>query len=189
MKFLNPHILMAVALACASLPMAAQDQAKPENYAITVFGTSGATAGRTVTGSVIVEDYSSDAELNELAGILKSKGQDSLVSAMEKIKGKGRIAMTGTVGNEVQIIRQKPGPKGRRVTLVSNRRMSLPELWNSGRSTSYKFSIIVLDLDQDGKGDGLLYYAVKLKFNKSGQLELEHYGQAPARIAQAMLMK
>jgi hypothetical protein len=72
---------------------------------------------------------------------------------------------------------------------VSDRQMSMPELWRSGRSTSYKFSIIVLDLDQDGKGDGLLYYAVKMKFNKSGQLELEHYGQAPARIAQATLMK
>ena len=189
MRALNPRILIVAALACASLPMAAQDQPKRENYAITVFGTSGPTSGKTVTGSVIIEDYSSDAELNELAGILKSNGQDRLVSAMEKIKGKGRMAMTGTVGNEVQIIRQKPGPKGRRVTLVSNRQMSLPELWNSGRSTSYKFSIIVLDLDQEGKGDGLLYYAVKLKFNKSGQLELEHYGQAPARIAQATLMK
>jgi hypothetical protein len=67
--------------------------------------------------------------------------------------------------------------------------MSLPELWNSGRSTNYKFSIVVLDVNAEGKGDGLVYYAVKLKYNKNGQLELEHYGQAPGRIAQAMLMK
>jgi len=182
-------ILITVALACASLPMAAQDQPKRENYAITVFGTAGAAAGESATGSVIVEDYSSDAEVNELAGILKAKGQDGLVSAMDKLKSKGRIAITGTVGNQVNVIRQKPGPKGRRVVLVSSRQMSLPELWNRGRSTNYKFSIVVLDVDAEGKGDGLVYYAVKLKFNKSGQLELEHYGQAPGRIAQAMLMK
>jgi hypothetical protein len=62
-------------------------------------------------------------------------------------------------------------------------------LWNSGRSTSYKFGIVILDVDGEGKGDGLDHCAVKLKYNKSGQLELEHYGQAPGRIAQAMLMK
>jgi len=189
MKFLEPRILIAVVVAFASLPMAAQDKPKRENYAITVFGTSGRAAGMSATGSVIIENYSSDAEIEELAGVLKAKKQDGLVSAMEKMKGKGRMALTGTVGNDVQVIRERRGPKGRRIILVSNRQMSLPELWRSGRSTDYKFSIIVLDVDTEGKGDGLVYYAVKLKFNKSGQLELEHYGQAPGRIAQATLMK
>jgi hypothetical protein len=93
------------------------------------------------------------------------------------------MALTGTVGNQVEVIRQHPTAKGRRM------QMSLPELWNSGRSTDYKFSIVILDLDANGKGGGTVYYAVKLKFNKSGQLELEHYGQSPGRIAQALLMK
>ena len=189
MRIRLSRILIAFTIVGASLSMAAQDQPKRETYAITVFGTSGAVAGKSVTGTVIVEGYSSDAEVDELSGILKTKGQDALVSAMEKIKGKGRIALTGTVGNQVEVIRQHPGPKGRRIILVSNRQMSLPELWNSGRSTSYKFSIVILDVDGEGKGDGLVYYAVKLKYNKSGQLDLEHYGQAPGRIAQAMLMK
>jgi hypothetical protein len=157
--------------------------------AVTVFGTGGVTAGKSVTGTVIVEDYSTDAEVSELAAVLKTKGQDGLVSAMGKIKAKGRIALTGTVGNQVEVIRQRPTEKGRRIVLVSDRQMSLPELWNSGRSTDYKFSIVILDLDANGKGGGTVYYAVKLKFNKSGQLELEHYGQSPGRIAQAMLMK
>jgi len=189
MRIASSRILITFALVCGSLPLAAQDQPKRENYAITVFGTAGAVAGKSVTGSVIVENYSTDAEVDELANVLKTKGQNGLVSAMEKIKGKGRIAITGTVGNQVEVIRQHPGPKGRRIVLVSNRQMSLPELWNSGRSTDYKFSIVILDVDAEGKGDGLVYYAVKFKFNKSGQLELEHYGQAPGRIAQAMLMK
>jgi len=183
------RVMMIVAFVCIALCVLAQDQSKPQNYAITVFGTAGVAAGKSVTGSVIVEDYSSDAEVKELAGILKDKGQDALASAMSKLKGKGRIALTGTVGNQAEVVRQKPGPKGRRIILVSDRQMSLPELWNSGRSTNYKFSIVILDVDADGKGDGLVYYAVKLKFNKSGELELEHYGQAPGRISQAMLMK
>lgn len=46
-----------------------------------------------------------------------------------------------------------------------------------------------LDVDENGNGGGTVYYAVKLKFNKSGQLELKHYAQSPGRIAQATLMK
>ena len=53
-----------------------------------MFGTSGVTAGKSVTGTVIVEDYSTDAEVSELAGVLKAKGQDGLVSAMGKIEAK-----------------------------------------------------------------------------------------------------
>jgi len=189
MKDLGVRILIAVVFVYASLSVLAQDKPSPETYAITVFGTSGVTAGKSVTGTVIVEDYSTDAEVSELAGVLKAKGQDGLLSAMGKIKAKGRIALTGTVGNHVEVIRQPPTEKGRRIVLVSDRQMSLPELWNSGRSTDYKFSIVILDLDANGKGGGTVYYAVKLKFNKSGQLELEHYGQSPGRIAQAMLMK
>lgn len=52
---------------------------------------------------------------------------------MGKIKAKGRIALTGTVGNQVEVIRQHPTEKGRRIVFVSDRQMSLPELWNSGR--------------------------------------------------------
>ncbi len=189
MKDLGVRILIAVVFVYASLSVSAQDKPSRETYAITVFGTSGVTAGKSVTGTVIVEDYSTDAEVSELAGVLKAKGQDGLVSAMGKIKAKGRIALTGTVGNQVEVVRQHPTEKGRRIVLVSDRQMSLPELWNSGRSTDYKFSIVILDLDANGKGGGTVYYAVKLKFNKSGQLELEHYGQSPGRIAQAMLMK
>jgi hypothetical protein len=56
-----PVVLIAAAVLCASLPLAAQDQPKRETYAVTVFGTAGVTAGKSVTGTVIVNGYSSDA--------------------------------------------------------------------------------------------------------------------------------
>jgi len=157
-------------------PIGAQDKPTPERYAIIVFGTAGSAAGKSVTGTIIIEGYSSDGEVSELAGILKAKGQDGLVKAFEQFKDKGRIALTDSAGSGVQVIRQKPGPKGRRLILVCDRTMSFPELRWSGRSIDYKFSIVILDMNTEGKGDGLLYYAVKLKYNKNGQLELERYG-------------
>lgn len=85
MKDLGLRILIAVILVCASLSVSAQDKPSPQTYAITVCGTSGVTAGKSVTGTVIVEDYSTNSEVSELAGVLKAKGR-GLVSAMGKIK-------------------------------------------------------------------------------------------------------
>jgi hypothetical protein len=42
----------------------------------------------------------SDGEVQELLGILKPKGQNGVVSAMEDMKDRGRVAPTGTVGLE-----------------------------------------------------------------------------------------
>jgi hypothetical protein len=45
------------------------------------------------------------------------------------------------------------------------------------RSTDYQFGILVLNIDKDGKATGTLAPVCKIKFNKNGELEIEHYGQ------------
>jgi hypothetical protein len=67
--------------------------------------------------------------------------------------------------------------------------MSFAELSNSPRSRDYKFTIIELRLDASGDGEGTIFYATKLKFNKKGELELEHFGQKPIRLANVRKLK
>jgi hypothetical protein len=47
----------------------------------------------------------------------------------------------------------------------------------------------VLDVDKDGKGTGSLAPICKIKFNKQNQLEVEHYGQKPLRLANVRRVK
>jgi hypothetical protein len=44
-----------------------------------------------------------------------------------------------------------------------------------------------LDVNDKGEGDSLLYGACRVKFTKDDQLEVEHFGQAPARLAAVKL--
>jgi hypothetical protein len=49
--------------------------------------------------------------------------------------------------------------------------------------------MLVLNVNDQGEGDGLFYGACKVKFTKNDQLEIEHYSQAPARLAAVKLWK
>ena len=175
------------------LPCIAQAPAPsglPAQYAATAFGQSGAVSGKSFSLNIYVDRVSDDGEVQELAATLKSKGPDGLVSAMEDMKGKGRVAPTGSTGTEMPVVRIHPTKDGgRHIVLVTNRPISFPELYNGTRSRDYKFGIVTLDVDKDGKGTGSFAPLCKIKFNKKNELEIEHYGQKPFRLANVYLAK
>jgi hypothetical protein len=71
----------------------------------------------------------------------------------------------------------------RRIILATDRPMSFPELWVNGRSVTYSVSLIQLLTTPDGKGEGTIAAAVKLKFEpKEKTLEVENYGTEPLVI-------
>ena len=171
-----------------TLSLQAQDQSGEEKFSA-MFAGQGALAGRTTTIDIYIQGYSNDQEVQQLAQILRSNGQDSLVSAVDKLPERGRIAMTGTTGSAVQVVRQHPLEGGRKIVLFSNRPMAFGEVSQNTRSTDYPFGIVILNLNEKGEGDGLLYGACKVRFNKDNELEVEHYGQAPARLMNVRLLK
>ncbi len=137
-----------------------------------------------------MEELTSDGEVQELAATLKHKGQDALVSALENIKDKGRVAPTGSVGTGMRVIRIRPTEGGgQHIVLVTNRPISFPELYNGTRSRDYQFGIVVLNVDKNGKGIGSFAPLCKIKFNKKNELEIEHYGQKPFRLTNVYRQK
>ena len=178
-------------LAMASIPCIAQagDSPRtqphvPTQYAAVAFGQAGAVAGRTFGLTVYVQELTSDGEVQELAATLKHKGQDGLLSALEDLKDKGRVAPTGSVGTGMRVVRIHPTKDGgEHIVLMTDRPISFAELYNGTRSRDYPFGIVVLNVDKDGKGTGSFAPLCKMKFNKKNELEIEHYGQKPFRLA------
>jgi len=150
---------------------AAAQVALPAQFSATAIGQAGAAAGKSIGVTIYLTGLTSDQDIQEYTATLKSKGQDGLVSALEKAQDVGRVAPTGSVGS------------GFRIVMATNRPISFGELSNSSRSRDYPIGIVILNLDKDGNGAGLLSAACKVKFNKKGELEVEHYGQKPLRLA------
>jgi len=185
---------LATAVLCACFPLSngvaqTTEEAKPQpnlpaQYAAVELGQSGPVAGKSFPLTVYVQELTSDGEIEELVSTLKHKGQDGLVSALEDMKDKGRVAPTGSVGTGMRVVRIRPTKDGgQHIVLATNRPISFPELYNSTRSSNYKIGILVLNVDKDGKGSGSFAPLCKVKFNKKNELEIEHYGQKPFRLA------
>jgi hypothetical protein len=162
----------------------------PQTYSATAFGQAGALAGKSFGVTVYVNGWTSDQEAHQFAAVLKKSGPDGLISALSKSKETGRLSPTGFVGSGFRIARLRPAPGGEsKIIMVTDRPIAFGEAYNGTRSRDYQFGIVVLNLDKDGKGTGTLAPACKIKFNKKDELEIEHYGQKPLRLANVQRMK
>ena len=129
----------------------------PRQFAATAFGQAGTLAGKSFGVNLYITGWTTDQQVQDYLSVLKEKGPDGLVRAMEKTSDVGRISPTGFVGSGLRFARYRPTANGGlHIVLATNRPMSFGELYRGGRSTDYQFAIIVLDVDKNGKGTGTL---------------------------------
>lgn len=124
----------------------------------------------------IIDSYSSDEEVKQLADILRTNGPDKLRDALEDTKSKGRISPAFKVGCDVAVIRSRRTETGRIIMMMTDRPIPFIELRNSPRSRDYEFGIVQLQINDRGENKGVMYPVSKVRFNKENQLEIEHYG-------------
>jgi hypothetical protein len=193
LRSFSASVLLVLALPIGAAQVA--EQAKPQSnlpaqYAAVAVGQAGSVAGKTFGLTIYIDAVSSGGEVEELAGTLKHKGQDGLVKALDNLEDKGRVAPIGTTGTGMRVIRIRPTKDGgQHITMVTNRTIAFAELYNATRSRDYQFGILILDVDKDGKGTGLLDPLCKMKFNKKNELEVERFGQKPFRLANVYRQK
>jgi hypothetical protein len=164
--------------------------ALPKQFAATAFVQAGPTAGKNFNLTIYVNGWTSNEQLRDDLATLKEKGQDALVSAMEKREDVGRVAPEGFTGIGFRFAQYRPLPNGgMHIVMATNRPITFGELYNATRSTDYPFGILVIDVNKDGKGEGQLAPLCKVRFNKQNQLEIENYSQKPLRLANVYLQK
>ncbi|HUB29207.1 MAG TPA: hypothetical protein VL967_05895 [Terracidiphilus sp.] len=190
------HLIVTVAVVlCSATGLNAQSAgqaplALPLQFAGTAFGQAGAAAGKSFGFTVFIDQWTTDDQAKEFMDTLKENGPDALVKAFGKTKDVGRVSPTGFTGNSFRFARWRPTPGGgMHIVMVTDRPMRFWEVYNSGRSTTYPFGIIVLNVDSTGKGTGTLAPICKIKFNKKGELEIENYGQKPLRLVNVRVEK
>jgi len=174
---LRRMLLLVLAVVVSLSPIvSAQEKMTPEAYTGVAIGTGGAFAGRSVSFDFRITSYTTDDELASFAQLVKDKGQDALKDTLWK-QDKGRINLVATTGNDIAVARKRQVGDKTIITIVTVRKMSFGELYNSGRSVDYPFGYLQVTLDATGKGTGQIMAAAKISFNKkSGQYEIESFG-------------
>jgi len=131
--------------------------------------------GQSFSVNIIIEEFSTADDQKVLLDAFNEKKNEGLVNALSKMKSKGRMSITGTLGYDVNYIRQFPMPDGgTKIRLVTDRPINFGELWSGSRSMDYSLSgaEIILSADKK-KNSGILVPACQFKIDKENQLQLE----------------
>lgn len=143
--------------------------------------------GRNANITLIINELSTDAERAGLIEAFQQKGNEGLVNALSKMKSKGRMSVTGTLGYDIAYAKYFPQPDGTSVLrLVTDRPLRFGEVWADTRSADYELSGVEIVIGKDKKkATGTLYPAARLKMNKKNELELELF-QNPWKLVNIM---
>src|SRR3954466_16289496 len=100
---------------------------KEEFSAIAVNMAPGTTATSTPV-EITIERWTSDADRDRLMTILKEKGPDELLKALQKEPKVGKIRTREALGYDLHYARQLPGADGgRRIVLATDRPVGILE--------------------------------------------------------------
>jgi hypothetical protein len=131
--------------------------------------------------TLTINSHSSDSEVQGLLNALQSGGQDALKRALSNEK-RGTIQIGNRIGRDVQAVWVSQTEEGRKISAISERWLGFGELRRGARSTDYPFTYIEIYAEDDGKGEGTLIPAARLRSKGGNNLEVENFGIYPARL-------
>lgn len=180
MRKINTNILAIAVVAIITVVLlpstgsTAQDAPKREVFQATAMGQS-TQLGRMYNVNIMIEEYSTAEDQQALLEAFNSKGMKGLSNALGKMKSKGRLSITGTLGYDVTYIRSFKTETGRKIRIATNRAIRFGEAWADSRSMDYNLSAVELEINNDGKSTGILLPACKFKLDKENHLTIENY--------------
>jgi hypothetical protein len=173
-------LLIALAATCSFA------QKGREEFQAQAFG-EGTQAGHTFNVTVIINEYSTEEDQQVLFDAYKKSGMNGVTNALNKMKTKGRLSITGTLGYDVTYIRVFPTATGRKIRLVTDRPITFGEAWTDSRSQDFNLSALELDLDADSKNKskGQLLPLCQFKITPDKEVHVELY-QNPWRLTDVL---
>ena len=193
-------VLVALALAAVSLQPPTAAQTPTEKLEITAFAVnmSNIATGANAVVQIRIDSWSTDAERQALISTMVDKGEDALLSALQKAKVRGRWNIPGfmgpdihqlRLGHDIRFARQTPLPDGgKRIVIATDRYIGFVEARNQPRSIDYPFTLMEIHVNKDGKGEGKMAVATRITFDKKkNTVELENYSSEPVRLNEVTL--
>jgi hypothetical protein len=134
---------------------------------------------------VTITRWSTDEEREALRTTLMENGTEALLKKLREMKPVGYIRGNDSVGWDLRYARDVQNGSGRRIVFATDRPIGWLEAANQPRTFDYRFTVGELKLDGQGKGEGTLSVATKVKYDaKDKVIELENYSSEPLRLLQ-----
>jgi hypothetical protein len=178
-------LLVIVVVLCCMALFAVPSQSEPngtERVTGTFVSMSGRTSGRSRPFTLTINRYTPPNELREMNEALSSGGQDELLKVMTK-RDVGRVQIGTGVGVRANAVIVDPWENGgRKITVLYERWLQFFELRYGTRSRDYPIGYAEMYLDSNGRGEGTLIPAARVRLKSGNTWEVEDFGVFPARL-------
>ncbi len=181
-------VALSLALMLVALPAEAKDKNKTiESYkanAIVQTGGAGSMA------EINIYRWSSDEERGELLEAIKKATAEPRTNSREVAKAlrgqkkAGYAFMAGKQGYPLRYARSfDMGDGKRQIILATDRPVSFGEVYSQSQLGDFDVSLVVLSVDENGKGEGILSLGTEVKWNdKEGKIELTNTSSQPIKL-------
>ena len=154
---------------------------------------SNIATGANASVQIRIDSWSTDAERETLITAMIEKGPQALLRELQKQPTRGRWNIPGLMGpdphqlrlgHDLRYTRQTALPDGgRRIVIATDRYIGFGEARNQPRSIDYPFTLMQIQVNAEGKGEGKMAVATKISFDRDKKtMELENYASEPVRL-------
>jgi hypothetical protein len=175
--------VLGIAVLLAVPWAAAQTTGEKEEFtAIAIANNDQGSGAGTV--QIRIERWSTETEQKRLVDTLIKDGPQKTLTLLQDMRPVGTIRTPDSLGYNLRYAQQAPGKDGgRQIVIATDRPIGFWEARNQPRTIDYPFTVIQMQMGQDGKGKGTLSYATKIiAYNKI--IELENYATAPIMLTE-----
>jgi hypothetical protein len=162
----------AIAMILLASPVPAADPPGREFTGTAVVNTTEGTRSMPLT--LVANRYASEDEVKQLAEVLASGGQSSLLGAI-RYRNDGQLNLGAEV-RPISLVFAEETRDGHRIVFLTARRIDISEKQLGQESLEYPFGVAEIEIDDfSGKGEGSLHVAAALSIDSSGHLEIIDY--------------
>jgi hypothetical protein len=193
-------VFIAISVVCSLQMTGAQVVQLPVKMRMSAVNMSNNLTGANGILEITIDKWSTAEERKKLLDTVVAKGQEKLLSELQKAPVKGRIRIPGWTGADPNNYRtgwnlryawHEPLPEGdEKIVLGVDRYMSFLEIRNQPKSVDYPFTLVQIHMKANGTGEGKLAAFTMITWDKKKQvLEIENYGTEPVRLANFVFEK
>ena len=188
-----PSVAVAMTLALALLvglvasPLPAQAEEMPLNFDAVAVNMSNLGPRGQARLQIRVDRWSTEEEranLREAFLAQTGRARDrTLADSLFAKESVGTIRESRTLAYDLRYSREIRSDAGRVIVLATDRRLGFAESFRAARTLDYNVSLIVLNLDEEGRGDGQLMLGATFEWDEANaQIIITNFASEPIRL-------
>jgi hypothetical protein len=182
--------LLFATLVLTSSPANAKSDKVSELYRANAMVPGAVGPGAAASVDIKINRFSTDAEEEDLRKALKAHGPQGLHKRMKKHQKTGFVAIRGERGYPTYYTQEIMVGGKRNILILTDREIYFEEVYNREISTQFPFTMIMMELDDEGTGQGTAILGAELIWDEAQDaLKVTGYSAEPIRLEGIKLIK